>query len=39
MVASGPLTSDALAEHLLPLLGMDSSHLNFFDAALPAGEL
>ncbi len=36
VVASGPLTSDALAEHLLPLLGDgQQTTLNFFDAAAP----
>ena len=36
VVASGPLTSDALAEHLLPLLGDgQQATLNFFDAAAP----
>ena len=34
LVASGPLTSDALAAHLLTLFG-DSRPLNFFDAAAP----
>jgi len=34
IVASGPLTSDALAERLQELLGNDSS-LHFFDAAAP----
>lgn len=34
IVASGPLTSDALAERLQTLLGNDSS-LHFFDAAAP----
>ena len=36
VVASGPLTSDTLAEHLLPLLGDgQQTTLNFFDAAAP----
>ena len=36
VVASGPLTSDALAEHLLALLGDgQQTTLNFFDAAAP----
>ena len=34
IVASGPLTSDALAEHLQTLLG-DHTDLHFFDAAAP----
>ena len=34
IVASGPLTSDALAEHLQALLGDDSA-LHFYDAAAP----
>ena len=34
VVASGPLTSDALAEHLAGLFGQGST-LNFFDAAAP----
>ncbi len=34
IVASGPLTSDALADHLLKLFGGDST-LHFFDAAAP----
>ena len=34
IVASGPLTSDALAEHLQSLLG-DHTDLHFFDAAAP----
>ena len=34
IVASGPLTSDALAEHLLTLFGGDTT-LHFFDAAAP----
>ena len=34
IVASGPLTSDALADHLLGLFGGDST-LHFFDAAAP----
>ncbi len=34
VVATGPLTSDALAEHLSHLFGADST-LNFFDAAAP----
>ena len=34
IVASGPLTSDALAEHLQTLLG-DHTDLHFFDAATP----
>ena len=36
VVASGPLTSDALADRLLPLLGDgQQTTLNFFDAAAP----
>ena len=34
IVASGPLTSDALAEHLAGLFG-EGATLNFFDAAAP----
>ena len=34
VVASGPLTSDALAEHLQALLGEDTA-LHFYDAAAP----
>ena len=34
VVASGPLTSDALADRLLELLGADSA-LHFYDAAAP----
>ena len=34
IVASGPLTSDALAEHLQSLLG-ENTDLHFFDAAAP----
>ncbi len=34
IVATGPLTSDALAEHLLGLFG-ENSTMNFFDAAAP----
>ncbi len=34
LVASGPLTSDALAAHLANLFGEDTT-LNFFDAAAP----
>ena len=34
IVASGPLTSDTLAEHLQTLLG-DKTDLHFFDAAAP----
>ena len=34
LVASGPLTSDALAAHLAGLFGEDTT-LNFFDAAAP----
>ena len=34
IVASGPLTSDALADHLLKLFGGDTT-LHFFDAAAP----
>ena len=34
IVASGPLTSDALADHLLGLFGGDTT-LHFFDAAAP----
>ena len=37
VVASGPLTSDALADHLLKLFGGDTDEttLHFFDAAAP----
>ena len=35
VVASGPLTSDALAEHLQTLLGGSASALHFYDAAAP----
>ncbi len=34
VVATGPLTSDALAEHLRPLFG-EAENLHFFDAAAP----
>ena len=34
IVATGPLTSDAMAEHLLSLFG-ENTTLNFFDAAAP----
>ena len=34
-VASGPLTSDALADRLLSMLGGEDSALHFFDAAAP----
>jgi len=34
IVATGPLTSDALADHLAKLFGEDTT-LNFFDAAAP----
>ncbi len=37
VVASGPLTSDALAERLQALLGADTA-LHFYDAAAPPGE-
>lgn len=36
IIASGPLTSDALAQRLQALLGQDSG-LHFYDAAAPAG--
>ncbi|MBE6940130.1 MAG: methylenetetrahydrofolate--tRNA-(uracil(54)-C(5))-methyltransferase (FADH(2)-oxidizing) TrmFO [Ruminococcaceae bacterium] len=35
IVASGPLTSDALAQRLLELFDAEKSTLNFFDAAAP----
>ena len=35
VVASGPLTSDALADRLLSMLGGQDSALHFFDAAAP----
>ena len=35
VVASGPLTSDALAEYLLGLTGGEGAALHFFDAAAP----
>ncbi len=35
VVATGPLTSDAMAEHLMGLIGGESSTLHFFDAAAP----
>ncbi len=35
LVATGPLTSDALADHLLTLVGGEGSTLHFFDAAAP----
>ena len=35
VVASGPLTSDALAEHLLRRMGGEDAALHFFDAAAP----
>ena len=35
VVASGPLTSDALADRLLSMLGGEDSTLHFFDAAAP----
>ena len=35
VVASGPLTSDALAEHLQTLLGGEDTALHFYDAAAP----
>ena len=35
LVATGPLTSDALADHLLTLVGGGGSTLHFFDAAAP----
>ena len=35
IVATGPLTSDALADHLLSRLGGESAALHFFDAAAP----
>ena len=35
VVASGPLTSDALADRLLSMLGGENSALHFFDAAAP----
>ena len=37
VVASGPLTSDALADRLQALLGADSA-LHFYDAAAPLGS-
>ena len=35
VVATGPLTSDALADRLLSMLGGEDSALHFFDAAAP----
>ncbi len=35
LVATGPLTSDALADHLLQRIGGEGSTLHFFDAAAP----
>ena len=35
IVATGPLTSDALADHLLERVGGESAALHFFDAAAP----
>ena len=35
VVATGPLTSDAMAKHLMGLIGGESSTLHFFDAAAP----
>ena len=35
IVATGPLTSDALADHLLEWVGGESAALHFFDAAAP----
>ena len=35
VVATGPLTSDALADHLLERVGGESAALHFFDAAAP----
>lgn len=35
VIATGPLTSDALAEKLQELLGIDDSSLHFYDAAAP----
>ncbi len=35
LVATGPLTSDALAEHLRGLTGGEDAALHFFDAAAP----
>lgn len=35
LVATGPLTSDALAEHLTALTGGEEAALHFFDAAAP----
>lgn len=35
VIATGPLTSDALAEKLQELLGIDNSSLHFYDAAAP----
>ena len=35
LVATGPLTSDALAEHLLERTGGEDAALHFFDAAAP----
>ena len=39
IVATGPLTSDALADHLLSRLGGESAALHFFDAAAPPCHL
>ena len=36
VVASGPLTSDALADRLMSMLGGQDSALHFFDAAAPS---
>ena len=38
VVASGPLTSDALADRLMSMLGGQDSALHFFDAAAPLGS-
>ncbi len=35
IVATGPLTSDALADHLLGLIGGEGKTMHFFDAAAP----
>ena len=35
IIATGPLTSDALADRLLSMLGGEDSALHFFDAAAP----
>lgn len=38
VIASGPLTSDALADRLLKLFPQENTTLNFFDAAAPLVE-